>query len=187
MAGWATEPTITDANLVLGRLNPEYCLGGQLALEVDRARAAIKEKCADRLGLDVAAAAQGIIEIANAAMVTALRLVSVQRGYDPRDFALIAFGGAGPVHTARLMAETHIHTTLIPPSPGTASAMGLLVSDLRHEYSATMIQRVDAAAGAALEETLRRLAAEGQQALSREGVRSDDISLMRQADMRYVG
>jgi N-methylhydantoinase A len=182
-----TEPTITDANLVLGRLNPDYFLGGELRLNVERARWAIQEKCANRLGLDVVAAAHGIVEIANATMANALRLVSVQRGYDPRDFALVAFGGAGPVHANHLIAETQIRTALIPMSPGTASAMGLLVSDLRHEYSATMIQRIDGADPAALEAAFRELETEGRNALAREGSVPTDVSLLRQMDMRYVG
>ena len=100
-----TEPTVTDANLVLGRLNPDYFLGGGVALDVDAARAAIEEHCARKLSLDVVEAAHGIVEIANTAMVNALRLVSVQHGYDPRDFVLVAFGGAGPVHANRLAAR----------------------------------------------------------------------------------
>jgi len=182
-----TEPTITDANLVLGRLNPDYFLGGELRLNVERARWAIQEKCANRLGLDVVAAAHGIVEIANATMVNALRLVSVQRGYDPREFALVAFGGAGPVHANRLIAETQIRTALIPMSPGTASAMGLLVSDLRHEYSATMIQRIDRVDLLVTERAFQGLEAEGREALRREGSDPADISLVRQMDMRYVG
>ena len=182
-----TEPTITDANLVLGRLNPDYFLGGELRLDVERARRAIEERCAVPLGIDVVAAAHGIVEIANAAMVNALRLVSVQRGYDPREFALIAFGGAGPVHANRLIAETQIRTALIPTSPGTASAMGLLVSDLRHEYSVTMIQRLDRAEPGVLEEAFRTLEAEGRRALAREGSRPDDVSLVRQMDCGTSG
>ena len=156
-------------------------------MEVERARRAVKERCADPLGLDVVAAAHGIVEIANAAMVNALRLVSVQRGYDPREFALIAFGGAGPVHANRLIAETQIATALVPMSPGTASALGLLVSDLRHEYSATMIQRIDRADLAALEREFARLEADGRAALEREGSDPRDVSVVRQLDMRYVG
>jgi len=182
-----TEPTITDANLILGRLNPDYFLGGELRLDIERARRAIEERCAARLGLDVVSAAHGIVEIANAAMVNALRLVSVQRGYDPREFALIAFGGAGPIHANRLIAETQIRTALIPMSPGTASAMGLLVSDLRHEYSVTMIQRIDGADPVAIEEAFGTLEAEGRSALAREGSRPDDVALVRQMDMRYMG
>jgi N-methylhydantoinase A len=182
-----TEPTITDANLVLGRLNPSFFLGGEIELEVESARQAIQEKCADPLNLDLVEAAHGIVEIANAAMVNALRLVSVQRGYDPRDFVLTAFGGAGPVHANRLATEIDVPTTIIPMSPGTTSAMGLLVTDLKHDYSTTLIQHVDQLDTAAVEETYQELEAQGGTSLEREEVRPEDISFLRQVDMRYVG
>ena len=182
-----TEPTITDANLVLGRLNPSFFLGGEIELDVEAARQAIQEKCADPLNLDVVEAAHGIVEIANAAMVNALRLVSVQRGYDPRDFVLTAFGGAGPVHANRLAEEIDVPTTIIPMSPGTTSAMGLLVTDLKHDYSTTLIQHVDQLDTAAVEETYQELEAQGGASLEREEVRQEDISFLRQVDMRYVG
>ena len=111
------EPTVTDANLVLGRLNPAYFLGGEIHLDIDGARLAIEEKCAEPMGMDVVEAAHGIIEIANAAMVNALRLVSVQRGLDPRDFALVAFGGAGPLHANRLAEEIEAPVTVIRLAP----------------------------------------------------------------------
>ena len=116
-------------------------------------------------------AAHGIVEIANAAMVNALRLVSVQRGYDPRDFVLTAFGGAGPVHANRLAEEIDAPTTIIPMSPGTTSAMGLLVTDLKHDYSTTLIQHVDQLDTTAVEETYQELEAQGGASLEREEVR----------------
>ena len=182
-----TQPTITDANLVLGRLNPHYFLGGEIVLDVDKARAAILEKCAQPLGLDLIAAAHGIVEIANAAMVNALRLVSVQRGYDPRDFVLIAFGGAGPVHANRLAAETDIPTILIPMSPGITSAMGLLVTDLKHDYSTTLIQRVDQLDTRAVMDVFARMERLGRATLVRESITAENIEFVRQVDMRYVG
>ena len=182
-----TEPTITDANLVLGRLNPSFFLGGEIELDVEAARQAIQEKCADPLNLDLVEAAHGIVEIANAAMVNALRLVSVQRGYDPRDFVLTAFGGAGPVHANRLAAEIDVPTTIIPMSPGTTSAMGLLVTDLKHDYSTTLIQHVNQLDTTVMEETYRELEAQGGASLEREGVRPEDINFLRQVDMRYIG
>jgi N-methylhydantoinase A len=181
------EPTVTDANLVLGRLNPHYFLGGELELDGARARAALEERCARPLGLDVVEVAHAIVEIANAAMVNALRLVSVQRGYDPRDFTLLAFGGAGPLHANRLAAETQIATTIIPLSPGTTSALGLLITDLKHDYAQTLLQRADRLDPAAIEAVYRRLTEEGQKALEREGVAPEERSYHRQADLRYVG
>jgi N-methylhydantoinase A len=181
------EPTVTDANLVLGRLNPRYFLGGAIELDVERARQGIRDRCARPLGIDVQTAAQAIVEIANAAMVNALRLVSVQRGYDPRNFVLVAFGGAGPVHANRLAAETEITTTLIPPAPGIFSARGLLVSDLKHDYSAPLMQHADRLDLPALAAALERLETEGNTALGREGVSPRDMVFQRQADLRYVG
>jgi N-methylhydantoinase A len=186
--GWGgTEPTITDANLVLGRLNPKYFLGGEINLDVEGARQAIKEKCADRLGLDVVQAAHGIVEIANAAMVNALRLISVQRGYDPRDFVLVSFGGAGPVHCNRLASEMEIPRTIIPMSPGIFSALGLLVTDLKHDYSYTLLQEAGKVDPAVVEEAYRKLEHQGQEMLRREGIPPEGMSFHRQVDMRYVG
>ena len=182
-----TEPTITDANLVLGRLSPDYFLGGEMALDVEGARRAIETQCAEPLGMGVMEVALGIVEIANSAMVGALRQVSVQRGHDPRDFMLVAFGGAGPVHANRLAAELEIPTVLVPPSPGTTSAMGLLVTDIKHDYSVALIQRADRLDFEATGESFQRMRAEGEEALSQEGVAADDTGFVHQADMRYVG
>ena len=182
-----TRPTVTDANLVLGRLNPSYFLGGEIALDPAAAQRAIEQHCAQPLGMDLVEAAHGIVEIANTAMVNALRLVSVQRGYDPRDFALVAFGGAGPAHANRLAALTDIPVAIIPQSPGTASALGLLVTDLKHDYATTLIQRLDQVAPHALEQTFRELEAQGRETLGREGMAEAAMEFRRQADLRYVG
>ena len=182
-----TQPTVTDANLVLGRLNPSYFLGGEIALDPTAAQRAIEQHCAQPLGMDLVEAAHGIVEIANTAMVNALRLVSVQRGYDPRDFALVAFGGAGPAHANRLAALTEIPVAIIPQSPGTASALGLLVTDLKHDYATTLIQRLDQVVPQALEQTFRELEAQGRATLGREGMAEMAMEFRRQADLRYVG
>lgn len=182
-----TQPTVTDANLVLGRLSPDYFLGGEIALDTEAARGAIEEYCAKPLGMDTVEAAHGIVEIANAAMVNALRLVSVQRGYDPRDFALVAFGGAGPAHANRLAAMTEIPVAVIPNSPGTASAMGLLVTDLKHDYATTVIQRLDQVEPGELEQTFGELEARGREMLAREGMAEAAMDFRRQAELRYVG
>ena len=182
-----TEPTITDANLVLGRISPDYFLGGEMRLDVDAARRAISERCAEPLGMDVDEVALGIVEIANSAMVGALRRVSVQRGYDPREFVLVAFGGAGPVHANRLAAELEMPTVLVPMSPGTTSAMGLLVTDIKHDYSVALIQRADQIDIDAANAQFHRMKSEGHAALSREGVADEATRFIKQADMRYVG
>ncbi len=182
-----TEPTITDANLVLGRLNPDYFLGGEISLDADLARRAIEAQCARKLGMDVVAVAHGIVEIANAAMVNALRLVSVQRGYDPRSFLLIAFGGAGPVHANRLAAELEIPTTLIPLSPGITSALGLLVTDLKHDDATTLIQQVNRLDLTAVEAAFAQMTEAGRAALARDAVAEEHMTFVRQVEMRYVG
>ena len=182
-----TDATITDANLVLGRLNPDYFLGGELPLQPELAEEAVLKNCAEPLGLNLLEAANGVVEIANSAMVNAIRLISVQRGYDPRDFVLVAFGGAGPVHAAKLAMETEVPLTIIPMSPGITSAMGLLVTDLKHENSMTRIRRIDECDPAEIESVLDDLEERGRNSLAREGVGGSDMSFERHADVRYVG
>jgi len=182
-----TKPTVTDANLVLGRLNPEYFLGGEIKLNRAAAEQAIQAQCADPLGMTVTTAAHGIVEIANAAMVNALRLVSVQRGYDPRDFVLVAFGGAGPVHANRLAAEIEIPTLIVPPGPGVTSALGLLVTDLQHEYTTTMIQPITQLDLAAVATAFQWMTTEGRATLVREGIDATAMRFIHQVDLRYVG
>jgi N-methylhydantoinase A len=182
-----TEPTVTDANVVLGRLDPGYFLGGELTLDVDGARRAIEERCAGPLGLDVTQAAYGIVEIANAAMVNALHLISVQRGYDPRDFVLVGFGGAGPVHANAIAREAEMPTLVVPPSPGVFSATGLLTTDLKRDAAVTVMRRLDELEQGELDEVFTRLEQAGAEELRREGVASDRIEFVRQLDVRYVG
>ena len=182
-----TEPTVTDANVVLGRLNPNYFLGGEIGLDVDGARRAIEERCARPLGLDVTEAANGIVEIANAAMVSALHLISVQRGYDPRDFVLVGFGGAGPVHANALMRDAEMSTLIIPRSPGIFSATGLLTTDLKRDAAVTIMRRLEALDPPEVETTFARLEKAGREELEREGIAPDAIEFERQIDLRYVG
>jgi N-methylhydantoinase A len=185
--GGGTEPTVTDANVVLGRLNPEYFLGGEISLDVDGARRAIEERCAKPLGLSVVEAANGIVEIANAAMVNALHLISVQRGYDPRDFLLVGFGGAGPVHANALAREAEMPTVLVPPSPGIFSATGLLTTDLKRDAAQTVMQRLDQLDEAEVESVFARLEADGAEEMRRESVPEAAIEFVRRLDLRYVG
>ena len=181
------EPTVTDANLVLGRLNPSYFLGGEIQLDVDRARAAIEKRCARPLGLPVVEAANGIVEIANAAMVNALNLVSVQRGYDPRDFVLVAFGGAGPAHACALAGDMGMPSVLVPTSPGIFSATGLLSTDLKRDYTAALLRPVDELEPGEVEAAFARMEADGRRDLARESLDADAVSFDRQLEMRYVG
>ncbi len=182
-----TEPTITDANLVLGRLNPDYFLGGEVPLHKNLAEKAIMTRCAEPLGLTLLEAANGIVEIANSAMVNALRLISVQRGFDPRDFVLVGFGGAGPVHATKLAIDTDVPLTIIPMSPGITSALGLLVTDLKHENSRTRINRVSNSVASEIETILDELETLGRDALVKEGVPESEMDFERHADVRYVG
>ena len=182
-----TTPTITDANLVLGRLNAGFFLGGEMALDAEAARRAVAERVAAPLALDPIAAAAGIVEIANAHMIGAMRLVSVQRGYDPRDFVLVAFGGAGPLHANALAQELGIPAVLVPPNPGIASAVGMLMTDLRHEFVTTRRLSLDALTPATLEALFAEFLKEGAARLDRDGVPAADRRMLRSVDLRYHG
>jgi N-methylhydantoinase A len=181
------EPTVTDANLVLGRLNPDYFLGGRLKLSRDAAVSAIESRCAEPLGIDTLAAAQGVVEIANATMVQAMRLVSVQRGLDPREFVLVCTGGAGPVHADQLARKLGVPTVLVPPSPGVASAIGMLMTNLRHDFSATLLLDAETADVRQLRLVFEGFEDQARRALAGDGVSADQIRLERQFDMRYAG
>ncbi len=181
------EPTITDANLILGRLDPNYFAGGEMTLDAEAANNAISEYCAEPLGLSIEAAAHGIVEIANTAMVNALRLVSVQRGHDPRDFILMGFGGAGPAHVVRLAEQAGIPQVLIPAEPGTTSALGLLVTDVRMESSATLIERADQIELSKITNEFERLENSGRIAHSSAASASGEPIFERSIEMRYWG
>jgi len=181
------QPTITDANLVLGRLDPNYFAGGEMSLDLDGAREAIRRDCAEPLGLSVEEAAHGVVEIANTAMVNALRLVSVQRGHDPRDFMLIGFGGAGPAHAVRIADQAGIPRVLIPLGPGTASALGLLVTDVRMEGSSTLIVRSDEIELSLIASEFERLELAGREAHKIAASASGEPVFERAVEMRYWG
>jgi len=180
-----TEPTVTDANVVLGYL-PPVLLGGEMVLDVDSATAAV-QTVADRLGLDLLAAAEGIVDVANELMFGALRLVSVQQGYDPRDFALVAFGGAGPLHANALGRLMGSWPVIIPPSPGLLCAFGAATTRLRTEKARTFIRVVDTTSDAETNAILEGLAREAANELEAEGVARSEQSLRYQIDLRYHG
>src|SRR5437868_8620544 len=165
------EPTVTDANVVVGHLPPQL-LGGEIPLDVEAAKAAVK-KIGDALGLDLYQAAEGILDIVNENMAGALRLVSVQRGYDPRDFALVAFGGAGPMHANAVAKVMGSFPVLVPPAPGLLCATGDLVADFRSEFARTFIRTVDSVSGDELRGILEELGGEARDWLSRENVPAD--------------
>jgi N-methylhydantoinase A len=178
--------TISDANLLLGRLNPDYFLGGEMRLDVEAARRAIG-RLAAQIGLDPVATAAGIIRIADTAMSHALRVVSVQRGYEPSEFKLLAFGGAGPLHAAALATEVGIPEVVVPARPGLASAFGLLVADIRHDFSKTLICRLEEADIATLDAVFEELGCKAADVLSAENIPLDRARFTRSVDVRYVG
>ncbi|MDP6043305.1 MAG: hydantoinase/oxoprolinase family protein [Dehalococcoidales bacterium] len=186
MAG-GTLPTITDANVVLGRIDPDYFLGGEIKLDRKAAEKAIEEHCARTLDKDVATTAAGIVEIANAHMIRALRIVSVERGYDPREYVLIAFGGAGPMHVNGIVKELEIPTVIVPLNPGITSALGLLMTDLRHDYVVTYICRVDRLDLDKVNRVYRDFTAQGRSLLTQESVKETDMLFSKFMDIRYVG
>lgn len=182
----ASEATITDADLLLGRLNPLYFLGGEMRLNIDAAKRAV-ENLADQLNMAPLATAAGIVQIADSAMAQALRVVSVQRGYNPESFKLVPFGGAGPLHALAVAAQTGITEVIVPPRPGVASALGLLVADLKHDFAMTLVERLDRVDIPALDTTLRQLEDRGREPLRREAIAEAAMRFERSLDLRYVG
>src|SRR5205809_903687 len=181
-----TEPTVTDANLVLGYLDPGRAYGGSIRLDPGRAAAAV-EGLGRRFGLSLVEAAQGMVEVANANMLRALRLVSVQRGYDLRDFALIAYGGAGPVHAGLLARQAGITRVIVPVHSGTFSALGCLVSPLRYDAVQTWRARLDVWDPKPAQDRLPELDERCLRPLLDEGIAAGEVALVRSADLRYTG
>jgi len=185
-----TEPTVTDANLVLGRLDPNYFLGGEMPLDTEKAASAIRKHVAEPLGYPgdagVIRAALGILTIADLTMADAIKKISITRGRDPRDFALFCYGGGGPLHGVQLARELHIPQVIVPPEPGNFSAVGMLLADARLDTARTYLANFD---DATVAEALRRFAIledESRVALEKEfGPRP--VQFGRQAEMRYKG
>jgi N-methylhydantoinase A len=177
--------TVTDANLLLGRIPAELFLGGELALDVDRARRVAEEKIARPLGIPLDEACAAIIEVANASMLKMLRIVTVEKGLDPTDFTIVAFGGNGPVFAAELAGELGVKEVLVPPSPGLLSAQGLLVADIRHDFRQTFIHGIADIDMAGLEQAFVGLEKRGHAALLRYGVGPERVRVSRAAAMRY--
>lgn len=182
-----TRPTCTDANLVLGKLDPAYFLGGEMELDVAAAREAIRKHVADPLGLTVEEAAAGIIRVINAKMAKGIKVNSVQKGLDLREFTLVSFGGAASVHSVELAAELGIGVVIMPPMAGNLSAFGLLVADARHDYVQTVMKKVGDLTAAELTEAYRNMESRGVAALRDEGFRLNDIVPIWTADLRYEG
>jgi N-methylhydantoinase A len=182
-----TEPTTSDANLVLGYLNPEGLLGGQLPLDLDKARKALK-KVADPLGISIERAAYGMYTIVNSNMVNGIRRVSVERGYDPRDFVLVGAGGATAAHITALARDMGIDTIILPKLASGLCAFGQIISDVKYNYMATAPVRLDNAAAYKRIDTLfREIEKQGVAHLRSDGFKPGQIDVRRSLDMRYVG
>ncbi len=180
-----TEPTLTDANLLLGRLDPDYFLGGKMRLQIELARRRMAEMAAV-LGMETIELAYAIVDIANENMANAIRMVSIERGHDPRRFALIAFGGAGPLHGAAIARKLDIPTVVVPPFPGAFSAMGLLMADLRVDKIWTQAFRSDHVSFTAVEGQFRQIAETALAELRQQGYQGEP-QLRYSINMRYLG
>jgi N-methylhydantoinase A len=180
-------PTITDANLALGRLDPAGLLAVDTPVTLDTVRGAIADQVGAPLGLDADQAARAILQIANNRMAGALRMVSLARGHDPRDFALFAFGGAGPLHVVALARELGIPTVIVPVRPGVTSAIGCVVADVRHDYVNTINAPIDTLDMSQVTAVLNAQMEEGRRAIAQESVDVGDLRFIHDADMQFVG
>jgi N-methylhydantoinase A/oxoprolinase/acetone carboxylase beta subunit len=179
-------PTVTDASVVLGYLNPNYVGGGRIKLDVDAAHAAVAT-FADALGFEIPEAADGIHRIVNSSMAEAIRMVSIKRGHDPRKFALVVLGGGGAVHGGRLAAELDIRKMIVPPSPGVLSAQGLLLASVIHGANQSLITRAEAADPHELEMVYGKLERDVSAMMESDGAPLDEVQVLRTVDVRYVG
>jgi len=181
-----TEPTITDANLILGRLGADRFLGGEMQLDLEAAKRALNEKVAVPLGLDPIEAAEGILRIATTKMAHVARWVTTERGLDAADFALVAYGGAGPLHASAVARELSIGQVIIPRAPGHFSAYGMLVADLRRDFVNTWFTPLESASFSAMEDIFTEMERQGRETVGR-GQTLTGVTVERSADMRYVG
>jgi N-methylhydantoinase A len=179
-------PTVTDAHVVLGRIDPDRFLGGHMQLDVEAARAAVARLAGD-VGLSLAETAEGVITIANANMARAIRSRTVEKGHDPREFVLVAFGGAGPLHAAEVAESLGIPEVIVSPHPGITSAGGLLTSDLKYDQMQTVFMVQGAVDSARLNDGLDELEDRLREWLRRDGVADEDIEVARMLDCRYAG
>lgn len=182
-----TEPTVTDANLVLGRLDADHFLGGELKLDLAGTQRQMEERVAKPLGLDATAAADGILRIAVTQMSHAVKAVTTERGLDAGSFTMVVYGGAGPLHASAIAREIGIRKVLIPYAPGYFSAYGMLFSDLRYDYVRSVFRKLNDVSFDEIEALYKGMEDEGRAALAASGITPDGIVIERAADMRYVG
>ena len=181
------EPTVTDANLLLGRVDPGGFAGMHATSSIDAVRQAITNRVATPLGLDAVEAAAAVLAVAGNQLASAIRLVSIEKGHDPRDFALFAFGGAGPAHAVPLARELGIPQVLVPRFPGITSALGCVLADLRHDYVHTVWRALDQVEGSEADAILAEQAARGRQTLAEERIPVDQVEVVHEADLLYRG
>lgn len=181
------EPTVTDANTVLGRISPGYFLGGEILLRPDLAEKAVRDRLCAPLGLSLEQAAFGILRVVNANMEKGINAKTVQRGYDLREFTLVAFGGAGPLHAVEMGQDLGMKRVIVPPFPGAFSAFGLLVADTRHDFSKTVMKDESALDPAALGAAFAELEAKGVAELEADGIAKGDRRILWSADLRFEG
>ena len=182
-----SRPTVTDANVVLGRLNASHLLGGEMAIDAELSAKAIGEGIAAPLGLELVEAAEGIVRVINAVMAKAIRRLSVEKGYDPREFTLVSFGGGGPLHAVELAADLQIPRVLVPPVPGVSSALGLITADFRHDYVRTVLWKQQQASLHQFKAQLGEMQAAALAQMKKEGVASDLVVFVAASDLRYEG
>ena len=185
--GGGAEPTVTDANLILGRLGASRFLGGEMTLDAEAAETAMRARVAGPLGMELIRAADGILSIATTAMSYAVKGVTTERGLDVGGFALVAYGGAGPLHASAVARELGISRIIIPRAPGLFSAFGMLFSDLRYDFVRTWFTPLETAPFDGLETVYRELEADGRAAIGAASVPPEEVTVRRAADMRYVG
>lgn len=179
------KPTVTDANVVLGRLNPEYILGGRMEIRADMAEKSIEKYLSDLTDMNSVEAAAGIIAVVNSNMVRAIRVISVERGYDPREFALVSFGGAGSLHACAVAKELGIKKIIIPSSPGIFCSIGLLVADIKYDYVKSKIMVAEKNNIKEINEIFSKMISKGKKMLNKEGVSEENQEYILTIDARY--
>ena len=180
------EPTVTDADVLLGYLNPGHLLGGKMVLSPERASEVVQRRIGDRLGLTAQEAAQGIVDIVNSGMADAIRMITIERGHDPRSFTLVAFGGAGPVHAGRLAQDLNIERVVIPPNPGVFSAIGLVSTNLERDYVQTIYAPREDDVLREVRDAYRPMEREAREMLGRSGIDEGRRELRYSMDLRYT-
>jgi N-methylhydantoinase A len=181
------QPTVTDAHVVLGRLNPKYMLGGKMRIHSKLSEKAILENVCKKVRMELIEAAAGIIKVTNSTMAKILRIVSVERGHDPRDFALMCFGGAGPMHGCALADELNLTEIIIPNNPGMFSAYGLLSADFKNNFVRALMKQIDEIEARSVETSFQELEIKGTKLLEKQHVLKANMQFIRQMDLRYFG